>query len=64
MELLKTFLDMVNETILSDQKLKINKRLSTNRLKLSKEKNNEKKQILQNKIQVDLLRLRNLQIEG
>ena len=51
------------EVIDTQRKNNILNRIKTNKEKLSKTKDSEKRKIIQNKIQIDTIRLKNLDLE-
>ena len=59
MELFKLFVEVLD----TEKKNKVLNRIKTNKEKLSKTKDPEKRKIIQNKIQIDTIRLKNLDLE-
>lgn len=59
MELFKLFVEVLD----TEKKNKVLNRIKTNKEKLNKTKDSEKRKIIQNKIQIDTIRLKNLDLE-
>jgi hypothetical protein len=59
MELFKLLVEVID----TQRKNNILNRIKTNKEKLSKTKDPEKRKIIQNKIQIDTIRLKNLDLE-
>ena len=59
MELFKLFVEVLD----TEKKNKVLNRIKTNKEKLNKTKDPEKRKIIQNKIQIDTIRLKNLDLE-
>ena len=59
MGLFKLFVEVLD----TEKKNKVLNRIKTNKEKLNKTKDPEKRKIIQNKIQIDTIRLKNLDLE-